>query len=105
MRIHFHNDWKCVVQTKLFLIFHFSTSGFSGSHASMEAEPRSATARSVRAAGLPAPQAFQVLNVIQPHTAGLAPTKPFQNLAPTVHVPFLPAAQNVAQELSGFRPR
>lgn len=90
MRIHFQNDWKCVVQTKLCLIFHFSASCFSGSHASMQAEPRSATARTVRAARQPAAPCVTGFPGFKFHPVPYSRVSSYRalpELAPTVHMP------------------
>jgi len=91
MRIPFQNDWKCVVQTKLCLFFRFSTSGFSGGHASMQAEPRSATASSVKAAWLPAAACITGFPGFRFHPGPYSRAcsyKALPELAPTVHMPF-----------------
>lgn len=91
MRIPFQNDWKCVVQTTLCLIFHFSASGFSGSHASTQAEPRSATARSASAVQQPTAACVTGFLGFRFHPDSYSWASSYKTLpepAPTVHMRF-----------------
>lgn len=76
MIIPFQNDCKCEVPTMLCLIFHFPTSGLSGSNSGRQAGPRSAVLRSVSCGCLH--HGFPGFR-FQSHSAGRVPTEPFQN--------------------------